>query len=501
MMRVVLADTVVELDGWTDDMDQLGEYTLAVRKTPEELREERERRSRYTKKFKVKPVRYEEHTVVERRGDIGYFLPGLWPRVKEYLEQKGVDYVLEDKRDPSIRPKPDYSRISGTSLRYGQDITLALVALADCGIIKCTTAYGKSFLISLICKIFPTLNILVTTSSAQVVGTLYSYLCKENPGEVGYIYGRGNTSHGKRIVVSTLKSLCNISPEKVQLLLCDECHSIGHNEYGKAVQRFMFCRRFGFSASPVRNDGSNRVLESIFGPVIQEVDYQEAVKHDMVARIKYHMIPVHDASNIIKSNKELPEFMLKRLSYWANYYRNVAIAEFVYRLKKVYDGQILIMVESLEHAIRLHRLLPFFKVAHGGANDIAALQGKLKDVPLDQYKLTAKQLDIMRKAYEKGTLRYVIATMTWRQGVNFKQLAVLIRADGSVSEVNGIQIPGRVARISDGKECAYVIDCDDRFSDWSKRRARQRRELYGKQGWPEASEQEVLDDLGGSTDQ
>lgn len=501
-MRITLADSLVMVEGWTDDMDQLGEYTLSVRKTPEELKAERERRARYgyTKK-KLCPIRFEEHTVISRDGDVAYFLPGLWPRTKEYLKAKGVEYELVDKRNPAIRPSPDYSRIAGTQLRFGQDMTLALVALSDCGIIKCTTAYGKSFLISLICKMYPTLNILVTTSSAQVVATLYSYLCKENPGEVGYLYGRGNTSHGKRIVVSTLKSLPNIPTENVQLLLCDECHNIGHNEYGKAVQRFLFCRRFGFSASPVRNDGSDRVLESIFGPVIQEVNYQEAVEHEMVAPIKYHMLKITDGPALLREKRDLPEFVRKRMSYWRNLTRNMIIADFVYRVKRVYDGQILIMVESLEHAIRLHRMLPFFKVAHGGANDIAALQGKLKDIPLDQYKLTAKQLDIMRMAYEKGTLRYVIATMTWRQGVNFKQLAVLVRADGSVSEVNGIQIPGRVARLSDGKECAYVIDCDDRFSDWSRRRSRKRQELYANQGWPEATEQEVLDDLRRSTDE
>lgn len=66
-------------------------------------------------------------------------------------------------------------------------------------------------------------------------------------------------------------------------------------------------------------------------------------------------------------------------------------------------------------------LLPWFKVAYYGATDLAEItkrfpKEKYPDLDVSQYKMTAKQLDIMRKAFSKGTLRYVISTFVFRQG-------------------------------------------------------------------------------------
>ena len=48
MMQVTLSDPIIEVTGWTPDLDKLGAYTYKRRKTPEEIREEKiERRNRF----------------------------------------------------------------------------------------------------------------------------------------------------------------------------------------------------------------------------------------------------------------------------------------------------------------------------------------------------------------------------------------------------------------------------------------------------------------------
>ena len=48
MMQVTLSDPIIEVTGWTPDLDKLGAYTYRRRKTPEEIREEKiERRNRF----------------------------------------------------------------------------------------------------------------------------------------------------------------------------------------------------------------------------------------------------------------------------------------------------------------------------------------------------------------------------------------------------------------------------------------------------------------------
>lgn len=503
-MRVTLSDPVIEVNGWMKSLDIVGSYTLKIRKTPEEIKKEKEEKQKiYGKAVKVDNIRKEHRTCISHNPNdpsTVYFLPGLWPRVKALLESKGIPYELVDKRNPAIRPPLDMSAFDGVEFRENQDVAIALIANSDCGIIETATAFGKSFCISILCKAYPTLNIVVATSSLQVVSTLYEYISKACPGEVGMLGGGKDNTPGKRIICTTLKSLPNIPPDKVQLMFVDECHNVGDCQAGQDIMKFCWCRRFGFSASPVRNDGSAIVMESLFGPSILKMSYQEAADAGMVTPMKYTMLPCSSGPSIC-SKPDVPDFALKRYSYWDNKWRNGAIKRFVYDLKKVYNGQILIMVSTLEHLISLHTELPWFKTAYYGNVDLKAMRShfpkeKYPNLDLSQYKMTTKQLDITRNAFAKGTLKYVISTKVFRQGVNFVDLQVLIRADGDVSAIEGIQIPGRLARLSEDKDWAYLVDVWDSFSPWAERRARQRQELYEKQQWKYVTVQEMLDDLG-----
>ena len=499
---VTLSDPIIQVDGWNPGLDRIGEYTLKIRKTPEEMKKERE----YARSIgdfgkKIDPVRRERRTVISKKPDdpsVAYFLPGLWPRVEKHLKSKGIQYTIVDKRNPDIRPALDMTAFEGIEFRKTQDVAVALISQLDCGIIETVTGWGKSALISWMCKAYPTLNIVVTTGSAQVVGTLYQYLCQVLPGEVGVIGGGKNIVAGKRVIVSTFKSLPNINPENVHLVFVDECHGAADNDAGREIMKFCWARRFGFSASPIRNAGDGIVMESLFGPTILKMEYDEAVDAGIVTPMKYLMLPCNSAPSVCNS-PNLPDVMQKRWSYWCNRSRNEAIRKFVYDIKKVYDGQLLIMCNSLEHCIHIQRLLPWFKIAYGGG-DFSELKKKFPkerfpDVDLDSYKLTAKQLEIMRKAFEKGTMRYIVCTKTWRAGVNFKHLRVLVRADGDVSAVEGIQIPGRLSRLDEGKDWAYLVDVMDNFSQWARQRSFARQALYEKQSWKQASYEEVLDDL------
>ncbi len=150
-MKVTLADTAIMVEGWRAEYDSLGDYTLRGRKTPEELKQEKEVNRKVAEKYdtkprKVNPMRFENKTVLiydEKDRSRVYFLPGLWPSVKGFFDMNKIPYTVEDKRDMSIRPNPDYSVLQGVEFRENQDLALALIASADCGIIETATAWGK----------------------------------------------------------------------------------------------------------------------------------------------------------------------------------------------------------------------------------------------------------------------------------------------------------------------------------------------------------------------
>lgn len=501
-MKVTLSDPIIMVEGWTSDLDHLGSYTLKVRKTPIEIKEERtEKLNKFGDASKIDPMRKIPKTCITKDPkdpSIAYFLLGLWPRIKKHLDSRKIAYEIVDKRNPDIRPPLDMSAFQGIEFRENQDLVLATIAASDCGIIDAGTGFGKGFIISLLCKALPTLNIVVTTSALSVVNTLFEYLCKVLPGQVGIIGGGRNIVANKRVIVSTFKSLGNIQPDKVQLLLVDECHNVNDGTFGQEIMKFAFARKFGFSASVVRNDGSGLFLESLLGPVIFKMSYQETVDAGMVTPMKYFMMPCTSCPPV--AQKEMPDVFLKRWSYWCNQSRNNAIKRIVYSIKEVYNGQILIVVSTLEHAIQLHRLLPWFKVAYYGNVDMEELRAKFPaakypGLDVSQYKTSPKQVDIIRKAFAKGTLRYVIATKIFKQGVSFNELACLIRADGDTSEVECVQIPGRLSRLDEGKKWAYLIDFQDTFSPWAARRAKERMRKYDEQQWQQITLEELLDGL------
>ena len=225
-MRVILTYNVITIEGAPTWLDSIGRYKLRVRKTPEEMKEEKERRKKYGYTGKVNPYRFEEKSVMERdpaNPYTLYFMAGLWPRIKEHLDRRECIYEIDDQRDPDKKPPLDLSRLGDTQFRENQDVAVALIATSDCGIINTPTGFGKTFLVSTICRLLPTLRIVVTTSSASVVKTNYEYLQQSIPGEVGCLTGVKDTTKGKRVIVTTLKSLPKIPTENVDLLICDEC--------------------------------------------------------------------------------------------------------------------------------------------------------------------------------------------------------------------------------------------------------------------------------------
>jgi superfamily II DNA/RNA helicase len=89
----------------------------------------------------------------------------------------------------------------------------------------------------------------------------------------------------------------------------------------------------------------------------------------------------------------------------------------------------------------------------------------------------------LRKDFEEGTLKKVIATSVWATGVDFTQLKWLIRADGMASEIQATQTPGRLSRTSDQKTHGTLIDFFDCFVPSLANRSRMRIRSYKAKGW------------------
>lgn len=473
-----------------------------------------------------------KETLFQVIGTTGYFPLGLLPRVTGWLQDNDRQYIIEDCRPVSrLFPEPDFSKVA--ALREGQADLLLSTLTADGGLIIAGTGVGKSFLMAQLCRMYPTLRFLIVAARKAVVQTLYKHLTEALlPGAVGIITGDKNTGPDHRVTVTTARSILKADLKHTDILLFDEAHAVGSNQITEHLAHLHNTRRYGFTASPVRGDGTDMVMEAIFGPVLAEMPYDEAVEKDLVVPIEVHIYPV-----TVRVDKRSTSLANRRWCYWRNTARNKLIARIA---RGVPDAeQVLIMTETLEHAVYLQEQLPEFQLIHYGnvkvdrfvytwddlrkcwapscQNELEARRsgrldgltkaavcsideiGSQKGLPgtylvvehsdrigkmrRADLKMSQKEISDLREQFEDGTLKKVISTMTWREGVNFPQLSLLIRADGAASEVSSTQIPGRLSRLSEGKQSGILVDFDDRCNDWSQNRSQARLRVYKQKRW------------------
>jgi superfamily II DNA or RNA helicase len=219
------------------------------------------------------------------------------------------------------------------------------------------------------------------------------------------------------------------------------------------------------------------IMEAFFGPVIANFSYQDSVEKGTATPIEVWMYET-DGPRI--TGKQIAT--KKRYAYWRNAYRNALIATVSAQIPE--DEQVLIMVETTEHAMYLKRLLPEYTLVYGDS---------LKEDDMNEYvskgflakqsRLTPADRKELRDKFKDGSLKRVIATTVWKQAVDFPELTWLIRGDASSSEIRGTQIPGRLSRLAEGKSKAILVDFTDGFDPWASRRAMKRMKTYASKGW------------------
>lgn len=407
---------------------------------------------------------------------------GLYKRITTFLEGLGYAVEVEDvspKHPREDRYKEDWDNVvRNFEFRPQQDLALIQIASNTRGIVDAPTGFGKTFLFKAIGLLYPNAKIVITTKRKDLVQGIRNELAKTLPniGQVGGgIYKRG------RVTISTADSLHRINPDDVDILIGDEVHELAAPSYSAELAKFVYARMYGVTATPTgRIDNANMKLESLFGPRIFRMTYQEAVEFGLVVPIRVRWIDVLLPDNPVQDRVDVPRL---RHGIWRNSGRNEAIAAAAREFGA--DEQVLIMVTTFDHAVHLRQHLPDFTLCYAERTDDEAFNRFVKNemLPTDEPVVDARRRETLRKQFEAGTLKKVIATDVWSTGVSFNSLAVLIRADARSSEIMDTQIPGRVCRLHDGKPMGLVIDCLDQFDTGFRNAARTRRRHYEAKGW------------------
>lgn len=408
-----------------------------------------------------------------------YFPCGFEGRVKDLLAKHGFAVEYHDLR--KIKVQQDKApKLQG--LRPGQQEVLDAIALADCGIVDALTGFGKGVCIEKVISMYPGVPSLVVTKSKSVCNQLYTRLKAAFPTA-------GIMNSDKRIpgnpMVACSGSLGRLELGKYMVVQLDEVHELLTPSFLKYYPAFGGAKMISYSATAhERLDNTALAMEGYFGPKISIVGYQEGVDLGLVVPIEVWKLQWSNAYADYLGN--LSDIRRQRTGYWANHARNNIIARAINELVPKHlaepDPQILVLVDKIEHALQLGKLLPDFKLVYGNLDADSAKHFKQLGL-LTENPPTKKELEEARVKFSKGELRRVIATGIWNTGVDFPNLSVLVRADGGASAIKDTQMPGRVCRIADGKQKGILIDSADTFDIWAARRANSRFSNYKENNW------------------
>lgn len=410
---------------------------------------------------------------------------GLWSRLVPVLQQAGHTLQCVDLSPTRQRPHawtPDWENCQRRMhFRAGQQESLAAITQSWGGVIDAPTGFGKTFLFEAMCHLFPHAKIDIVVRPKDVAERIVRQLTNSLPN-VG-IVGAGRNQPGPRITVYTAGSL-HRSDGEADFLLADEAHNLITERTSQELAKYRFSRNFGFTATPKgRLDNADVRLEMFFGQVIFRMSYSMGVAAGLVCPIRVRWLPICMERNPAAGKADVPKM---RWGIWRNEVRNQAIAQDIYQTYAA-DTQILVLCATIEHAVYLGRHLPDFSLCYSSMDDVDfemyKRQGLLSP---DAPRMTPEHREQLRRGFEAGTVRRVIATDVWATGVDFASLQVLYRVDARESTILDTQAPGRVSRLADGKTCGEVVDCLDAFDPSFRRKAERRRSHYNKLGWEQA---------------
>lgn len=402
---------------------------------------------------------------------------GLYSRVVRKLKSFNVPFTFEDSR-PIQLEKPEWAAID--TPREGQDVILAKIATCNMGQIEAPTGDGKTWIIVQVCKMYPTTRIVIVVPGIDIAKTIRDRLMSEIPkGDIGQL-GGGRKEQGRRVTICVRNSLKKADLDHCRILLYDECHTAAGEVTSKDLTHAFDCKMFGFSASTeMRTDNADMMVEALFGPVIHVTTYQQSQQRGNIVPLRVIMRSV-GTGPVIQTNSSA---VLNRHGIWRNKHRNKLIAEDA-TAHSAHGEQVLISVNTVEHGLELMRhLKDSFAFVYSTMN--VKLRKRFEKegvIKPGEHPITTQERLNMQAAFERGELRRVVSTC-WNQGVDFRNLEVLIRAGGMGSDIRSVQLPGRLSRTADGKSYGLLIDYMDEFDDRLFRRAQKRLRLYRKKGW------------------
>ena len=416
-----------------------------------------------------------------------YVGTGMWPKVRDTL--KACNYLpMLENLNPITDSQVNRFRVNNQVFesmtpRDWQRKAFKIVRNTKRRQIVVPTAAGKTKFVEMVARSMPTARILYTTVGRKLLGQVYPRL-KESMGDMVSCVGRSDEDIRSRVLCCTVGTLHKLQECVFDVTFVDEIQQVATPHRVEKAMLIKSHKVFGLSANyNDRADKADIWSEVLFGRPEKLMTYSEAVAFGDIVPLQVRWRNV-DCSSVSVPDTRNSTYRDK-FAVWRNEDRNADICDVARR--HVADGdQVLIIVRTLEHALFLRRELGC-DMAYG--TPTSDRWSEFEDIGLVKPGEAPKkpaEIELLQERFARGEVKLAIATSVWNEGVDFKHLRVLIRADAGGTAIPSKQIPGRVARKADGKSVGIVYDYRDKFHDAYASRARHREKTYAELKWEQA---------------
>lgn len=404
----------------------------------------------------------------------GYVKAGFLKRVVDLLESYDEEYYILDRRDELEVTKIPLKVADFIARTYQiesvESVVLNMVGdvLYPRGVIAAATNAGKTLIAAMIYKSYENAKALILLKNS----TLYTQFLDDMPKFFGDNWGymRGKELRWGDIMVCMTPTLRNrISEYREQLagyniLLFDECHE-APSKTNKFIIEHLHNTfvRVGLSGTPFdhKDKTKNMDVESFFGPELYRIRNTELIELGFSSPI---------VVKIIRGNTLVRYYG----DYQREYKEGISLSDerngiVIDRVKFYMDrGAIPLMVvcKFHEHVERLYEMITerFPEV------DIRYIHHKVKD------------RNKILKDFKDGKFPILISSLIIKIGQNIPLMKAMINASSGSSQINTLQLIGRILRTHKSKKKVYYEDFYDEgeyLRIHSKRRIRQ----YKNQGF------------------
>lgn len=387
--------------------------------------------------------------VARQGGEVGSTYQGFLNKIINTCITSGKTFKLCDMRTSQQSrgfPAPRLDLMHG--FRFSQEELLKSFLLKDrSGLLGAPTRYGKTTLMINTLRAFPTLNTVVTAPGVDLCNQLYDDLTGPRGiknREIKKICSGSRTkfqAEGNGITICSADSLEKCDTGLTELLLADEPHAYATGTRVGKLNAFTKARRYGYGATlKGRFDGRDPIIEGLFGPVLVERTYKEAVAEGAICPLNIIFMVIELTPNHYRSRDD---------AYKALFFNNQQMAGLTARICNEVIPQEYQTMLFIKNSVQAD----IYRDAIGRDTTIAMAK-----------QMNTKQRAEVTELMRTNVIKRCLCTDIYVQGVTFSDARVLINCEAGGNNTTAIQKPGRLAEIRPNKKCGIIIDFMFTFS-------------------------------------